>query len=272
MVRTIRSPKLQKHHHQLLALKIVLSLLLVGALLALPVFLSRAKFLTIQTISVSGNSVVQSSEIESVVRDELQGNYLHLFSKANIALYPKSKIKTAISEKFSRIQSFEVRSTSLTSISIIITERKPESLWCKDMQGETGCYFIDSKGLVFDEAPKFSPDVYFVYTGGIQGEPIGARYGTEESFAKLKLVVAGVRDLNLEPVAVDSISDNSYAIHLKRGGVIYFSLHDDSEKIISNLESVLSDPTISVFQNGVLTVSSLDLRYGNKVILKKRGE
>ncbi len=272
MVRTIRSPKLQKHHRQLLALKIFLSIILFCAVFAVPVFLSRAKFLTISSIVVSGNSVIQSSEVESVVKSELEGNYFHLFSKANITLYPKSKIKTAITEKFSRIQSFTVTTKSLTSIAITIVERKPESLWCKNREVNRECFFTDSTGLIFDSAPKFSPDVYFEYTGGVPGEPIGARYGTEASFTKLKSVVAGIRSLDLEPVSVDSISDNSYAVYLKRGGVLYISLQDESEKIISNLESVLSDPTLSIFQNGALTVSSLDLRYGNKVIVKKKGE
>lgn len=270
MVRTLRSPKLQKHHRQLLAVKIALTILFVSALIAGPVFLSRANFLTVQTVSVTGNSVVQSSDVEAVVKKELEGNYLHLFSRGNIVLYPKSKIRSAIAEKFSRIESFDIKSTSLTSIAVHIVERKPKSLWCESLQeNDARCYFIDDTGLIFDVAPKFSPDVYFVYTGGVGGEPIGSRYANEESFVKLKTIISGIQALSLEPSVLSSISDTSYEVILKKGGSIFFSLEDDGSKILSNLESVLSDQALSVFAGGSLTVSSLDLRYGNKIIIKK---
>jgi POTRA domain, FtsQ-type len=270
MVRTLRSPKLQKHHRQLLAVKIILAIVLAGAIIAVPVFLSRAQFLRVQTITVTGNSIIQSADIESLVRDSLAGNYWYLFPKANIALYPKDQVRKEIASKFSRIESFDIKRASLTSIAIHIVERKPESLWCEDAQ-ENGvrCYFIDDTGLIFDEAPKFSPDVYFVYTGAVIGEPVGARYLNEESFSKLKTIIKGMQTLSLEPSVLDSISDNSYEVILKKGGSIFFSLEDDGSKILSNLESVLSDQALSVFAGGRLTVSSLDLRYGNKIIIKK---
>ena len=107
-----------------------------------------------------------------------------------------------------------------------------------------------------------------MYTGNISGDPIGQYFLEPEQFNKLRVFIDGVKNLGLQPVALSTISDNSYQIHDKNSGVIIVSL-EDTEKTLSNLESIISDTTLGVLKDGNLQVRSLDLRYGNKIILKK---
>lgn len=269
MVRTLRSPKLQKKYRFLLAAKTILIIIAIVAIVGLPALLSRANFLKIQSISVSGNSVLDSSEINKNIESEIQGNYFYIFSKSNIFLFPKNKVEKIIMANFSRAESVYIKRGSLTSIAVAIEERKPKDLWC-DAGEPPVCYFLDTEGYIFDTAPEFSSDVYTVYTGQVTGNPIGSRYGSKEDFASIQLLLKGMSDLGLSVNAVNFIHDKSYEALLKSGGSILFSLEGDPAKVISNLESLLNDSALSLLQDGVLTVNTLDLRYGNKIIIKKK--
>ncbi len=270
MVKTLRSPKLQKKHNLLLALNISLIILTVVFLIGAPAFLTHAKFMSIERVDVKGSSVVSSIDIERIVRDHIGGNYLKIFSKGNILLYPKKEISQSIERAFGRLSGVSITTTSLTSVSVSVSERKPSALWCKTDAGKkAGCYFLDTKGLIFDTAPDFSPNVYFIYFGNIEGDPIGKVFTDPDSFSKISSLIAGMKDQNLNPISISLVEGDSYQATLKSGGEIVFSLKDSPEKILSNLESVLSDPTLRIMQNGVFSAKSLDLRYGNKVIIKK---
>ena len=53
------------------------------------------------------------------------------------------------------------------------------------------------------------------------------------------------------------------------GGAIIFSESQNFGDAITNLSSVLADSSLDVFADGELQAESLDLRFGNKVIIKR---
>jgi cell division septal protein FtsQ len=269
MVRILRSPKQQKKHRRLLFAKISLVVFGLAVLIGGPALLSHANFLKISQITVSGNVAIASGDIQEEVQKNLAGTYAKIFSKANIVIYPQSEIVANLTSSFSRFGSVNIERDSLQSLHVSVVERKPSALWCQTIE-KNPCYFIDNKGLIFDTAGDFSENVYFVYVGNVVNDPINAQFLPPADFLKANAIISGIKNLGLIPVQFTHISDTSFEVGLKGGERIIISLTDDQAKIISNLESVLMDPSISIFQNKELSVSSIDVRYGNKIVLKKK--
>ncbi len=268
MPRSLRSPNLIKKRRKKIIFRSVFFLSIVIFVIAGPVFLSRADFVTISSIKVLGSSVVRSDEIIELSKRHLTGNYFFLFPKSNTLLYPKKTIQKEIALNFPRVDDVKIKLSSLKSIQISITERNPQSLWCKD-DTFSDCYFLDSRGFVFDKSPTFSPNVYFVYIGRLDDSPLGDYYLPQKEFDLMNRFLSGFRSLGLNLESLNHVVGETYELKLSTG-VIFFSLRDDPEKVVSNLESVLSDPKLDVLHDGGLTVKSIDLQYGNKVILKKQ--
>lgn len=269
MVRSLRSPKLQKKRRRVLIVRISLVVFVLGILLGGPALLTHANFLEISHISVSGNAVVATNSIEKEIQKSLEGNYAKVFSKANVVIYPKNEIESHLISTFSRFESVKVTRDSLKSLRVTVVERKPFALWCQTME-KNSCYFIDSKGTIFDTAGDFSENVYFVYAGYVEGEPINAQFLSHDDFLKANSIISGIKNLKLAPIYFTHLAGTSFEVGLQTGEKILISLSDDPTIIISNLESILIDPSLTVFQNNELTVSSIDVRYGNKIVLKKK--
>jgi len=269
MVRSLRSSKLQKKHRRQLILKISLVLIGVTILIAGPAFLTHASFLSVRDVTVIGNSVVPTSDVQKIVTESLRGNYLKVFSRSNIALYPKDEIITRLKGSFSRFESVAISRASLHALSVHVVERKQKALWCQTLE-RSNCYFIDDHGYIFDRAIEFPEGIYFVYTGLIEGDPITKQFLPDADFIKAQTLINGLTMLGLKSRSFAYLADASFEIGLEGGEKVLVSLQDDPQKVLSNLESVLRDPSLHIIKDGELTVASLDARYGNKVVIKKK--
>ena len=250
-----------------IARRVIFWLFLVLLITALPLGLSYADFLRINEVEVIGTNTLLASNIKSVAEKHLVGKYFFLFPKNNAVLYSKEDIKFSLSREFTQVDTVELNLKSLHKLEISVEMRKPSALWCRNLDTKP-CYFIDNEGLVFEEAGDFSLGVYFIYYGNIEDEAIGALYLSPEEFKKVEAFKAGVRSLSLIPQSVSPLSKDSFTLAVS-GGDIIFSLRDDVVATLTNLASVLGDSKLRVIKDQTLTVSSIDLRFGNKVILRK---
>src|SRR3989344_3360671 len=270
MSLSLRSPALIRRRRMKVARRVIFWLFLILLIIAMPLWLSYADFLRIKEIEVIGANTLLASDIKSLAEERLAGKYFFLFPKNNAVLYSKEDIKSSLSKEFTQIDTVELNLSSLNMLEISVEMRKPSALWCRNLDTKL-CYFIDNKGLVFEEAGDFSPGVYFIYYGNIEDEVIGALYLSSEEFKNVEAFKAGVRNLSLIPQSISPLSKGSFKLSVS-GGDIIFSLRDDITATLSNLASVLADSKLKVVDNQELTVSSIDLRFGNKVILKKGTE
>ncbi len=226
-----------------------------------PIMFLRMQFWQISTVNVSGNIAVASTTIENLVQADISGDYAFVFPKSNILFYPKHAIETDILKIFSRIESVKVSTSGLRSISVAVNERTPTATWCQDIS----CYLMDKNGYIFDTAPEFNSSTTLKYEGSINGGPIGAEYTSPEEFALIVSLVDGIKALSLTPVLVNAIGSKDYEVTLSGGEVITLSIGAPVNQTLSNLASLLSDPKLSLRSGTGLSVSSLDLRYDNKV-------
>ena len=236
----------------------------------------------IQHISIIGTTSVPELEIQSLVEATLAGSYGYVIPRNNILFYPKQEILAEIQSRFLKILSVEVTRTGLQGITILIQERSPYALWCGNAvvmstTDNTKCYFIDSEGLVYAEAPIFSNDVYMHYYGGAvgNGTVLGARYLPIVDFKNLDqfvrtLISAGVETKNIR--VYDGDVDVYFSDKIgSTSTVLRFSTTQPYTKSLSAFNTFMSDQTASTtLQKYLASVEYIDFRFGNKIYSKAR--
>jgi len=115
-------------------LPFLLFLILVYIFLFSPIFKIRA-------IEVSGNQEIEIAEI------------INKFDYQNIFLSTEKKIKTSLMGKIPQILDLDVSKNLIKRIvKLIIREREKAGIVCQADK----CFFVDNKGIIFEEAPQTS--------------------------------------------------------------------------------------------------------------------
>lgn len=229
----------------------------------------------IDSVELSGGVLVGHTDMQDEVLGFLSGSYVWLFPKNNAFLYPHDALETHLSEYFKRIDTVKVSLKNLRTLSVVITERKPEALWC-GTEGSEHCYFMDNHSTIFAESPSFSGDAYFKYYGdlaveGVNG-PLGGQYiASSTQFAELHLFVENIRTLGLRPEYLAASNTGTttpveqFTLMVSNGGKIYFDRREPLEQLFENLKALLRTPALA---DAWGRVEYIDLRYGNKVYYK----
>jgi hypothetical protein len=216
--------------------------------------------------------------VEKVLAD----SYGYLVPRDNTIFYPKEEILSTLQNSFIKILSVGVQRDGLQGITISIEERTPYVLWCGNTitispADNTKCYFVDSSGLVYSEAPVFSNDVYMHYYGGTIGDGniLGAHYLPGMDFRNLDqfiraLISAGVETKNIR------VYDGDVDVYIlgKAGSIptaLRFSITQPYVKSLSAFNTFISDQTASTtIQKYLASLEYLDFRFGNKIYSKSR--
>lgn len=239
--------------------------------------LSKWQKLNIENIKIMGNKVVETELIEQVVKEDIAGRYLWLFPKTNFLLYPKSKIEQDLAEKFTRLKDISVKVKSMKTLEINLTERTALYTWCGDSlsrqnntQEENKCYFMDSSGYIFDEAPYFSGEVYFRFFGQIQDN-----YFLKDNFSEIISFIDNLSIMGLKPVSLFAKEDGVIDFYLTSNisppdaPKVIIKLNSDLNKITENIQTAITtEPLKSDLKTKYNSLLYIDLRFGNKVYFK----
>ncbi len=243
-------------------------------------WLSKISTIQIAEIEVFGNATISKDEIINAVKKETSGEYLMLFSKNSIFLYPKKTIKEKILSDFKKVEKAEINSKGLKIIEVSLIERKPDFMWCSidekiktSSGGYSGsCYFMDKEGVIFSSAPDFSGNTHIRYYGLIDGaNPIGEIYMPSEKFKGVANLINSLKDLGIITAEFHAESENDYKIYLKNGIKIIFDDKQPLDKTLGNIESVLGEIDLrhDYSANNPPKYNTADFRFGNKVFLRK---
>ena len=238
-------------------------------LIALPIYLLRTSKFLISNIQIQGNNVTKDEEIQKIIDDDLQGNYLWIFPKSNALLFPKKKIVADLLNSIPRMSAVNITRLDAKSLQVSIEERTPFALYCKDVAvptSPTNCFFLDKTGYIFSDAPSFSGGVYFVYSSEPRLEsPLRQQYMNEKVFITLDPFIQGLAQAGLFP-KVFVLKDKEYALLLSNGASVSWPMEQDLTNVGSNLQSFLNDPSFKNKQsiNNLLYLKVL----GNKIYYK----
>lgn len=235
--------------------------LLVGAYFGL-----RHSAITIHTIDVSPTLYIRSELIRTAVEESLTGAYFFLVPRANAFFVPEESLERMIADVFHAVEAVEVTRTGFTSLSVQVTERVPDALWCDSFTKESRCFFLDDDGFIF--SPRGDEEALRVFSGGLSGDPMGRTY-LEGAYPRLRdfLVILSISTKRTPKyINVDEYGD--VRVGLVEGGDILFTLNGTSDELADTIASVFASRR---FETGE-TLEYADFRFGSKVYVKFVGE
>ncbi len=268
----IRSAELHRKKQREKWIKLTLSVLGFLIIVSLPIYIFRMDQFQISNIELKGNNITKSEDLTKIIKEDLKGNYLFIFPKSNALIYPKKKILSDIKANIPRIENSQGKLLNSKTLEISISERDPAGLYCQKQTSQKECYFLDDDGYIYSVAPSFIGDVYFVYLKNPEiTNPLGQSYLDKEEFKKLPPFIQSLKDLNVIPHSLQRTL-NEYYLEIQGGGKIIINKDDDLGKVRENLESFLNDQVTTQAPGFLESISYIDLRFGNKVFYKLKGE
>ena len=223
---------------------------------------------TIQHIEIAGAKDVSTELVHSLVEGKLASNSFAFFSPSNIFLYPRAEIEAAVREQYPPVNSVSVSRESLfaTAITVKIEERKAFARWCSET-----CYALDESGFIFGAASDI-PNVATPYDFGgalaTSTEPIGQTFLPGRFVGVVALLERlGQAGFSPERITMDGAQD--FSVRLAEGYVINATFGSDVGTLVKNLELVLSSDALRGKES---QLEYIDLRFGNRVYYKLRGE
>jgi hypothetical protein len=237
------------------------------------VWMSHWNSLILSDVEVKGNAAVDSQDIQDIAQKHFQGKYYFLFPRSNKFFYQKDAIVEDILATHPRIKSAHLKVNRQT-LEISIEERVPSYTWCKGQpQVEKGdCYFIDDNGFIFSNAPSFSGNVYVAFYGLVVGNtPIGATYLNKDTFSTIGSVIEFFNTKNIPTYALLASPNGVMELYFSQGGKLVFKNDQASSTLINNIDLILKDTHI-LSPSMLPTLEYLDIRFGNKVYYKIKGD
>ncbi|MFH0929721.1 MAG: FtsQ-type POTRA domain-containing protein [Candidatus Moraniibacteriota bacterium] len=128
--------------------RVLFWLLLLGFLGICGYILLFSPYLDVDAVSIDGNQDISKREIADQVAESIGGKYFNIFPKRNFFFVNKKDINAALESNFDQLEVASIEKKFPGIISIQVTERKPELVWCSGGV----CYFVDRGGLAYGGA------------------------------------------------------------------------------------------------------------------------
>ncbi len=229
----------------------------------------------IQITKINSN-VPYSNDIANKVNTILSGNYLYLFPKSNIWLYPKSEIKDALLGSFNSIDNLSIQANGLSSLDIIINERLPVALFCEGFNTDTdnsNCYYLDNRGFIYAKSASSTNTTLFKYfmvnrtSDSLIGQNI---FDENDKFVEINNFIDLIKKSGLTITGLLIGDDGQYELYAKNNDysemIVYFDNRISLDKIATNLIAFIEDSKVKKNgNNGKINFESINLRFGNNI-------
>lgn len=237
-------------------------------------WLSHAGFMSVKAVEVAGTSRISADQVRAAADGAMSGNYLGLFSRRNVLLYPHDAIHAAVAA-FPAAASVEVERERFSVVAISVAEREEEARWCSDGAGDealsgadVGCFSVDEDGLIFDRSPASAA---VAYRGAPMGNPIGKQAMPRDDFRRTQFFVRQLGGMSLDPREVRFKEAGYLDVLLGQGGTLVVNSSDDLSAVLGNLSAVLADRTSpSTLAAFLSSFEYIRLDSGNKVFIKPK--
>jgi cell division septal protein FtsQ len=247
-------------------------------------FLSKADFLQITSVEVTGTNLVPAGSVQTVIENKLVGDWWHLFAKDSIFLYPKNALAAVLVKEYPPITSVDFSYSGFHILNVKINERTPFALACDSDTDQ--CFYMDSTGFIYASAPQFSPGVYVSYTIASTSSElrmpivIGTFITDPTDFAIARQAVSYISRLDLTVVGIN--------VPLQKSGDFQIFIQRPSSLTTSaSTVTATSSPVITVYFNSSQPLDTtleyfsafwqnetnknfqyIDLRYGKDIVFK----
>lgn len=232
-------------------------------------WLSHAQFLRVNEVRVTGNMRLSEEFVASTTRATLEGNYLGLFARAAVFLYPHDAIEREF-VAMPVIKEVEVSSRGLHAVEVALTERVEVARSCDGPAGEFArCLALDEDGLAFFPSSDDSMVAYRAATTSLSLG--GSLFATSADFKGIQFFVRELAKLDLAPREAVMGEAGYMTIVLGGGGRLIVNSTDDLSGVLANLSSMLHDRSVAPSLGDFLKrLDYMRLDSGNKVFYKFR--
>jgi hypothetical protein len=182
-------------------------------------------------------------------------------------LYPREEIRLRLLRDFPNLSQAVIGGENLTTLAIVVSERKAQALWCGPSLALAGaCYLLDAQGVAFAPAADFGGEIYTEYYGPVSGES-PQQFLALDTYRALSATVDALKD-KVADDSLDSVeaSAEDARVHFKSGFELIFSLKDGGADVLERFSLAL---TAAPFTTHALSdFEYLDLRFGDKLYYK----
>ncbi|MEX0877452.1 MAG: hypothetical protein WDZ40_01150 [Candidatus Spechtbacterales bacterium] len=248
---------------------VVVSIFLVVVAVLVYYFLFSGEF-EIKEVSINGVNEELASNLKAYYEKTAEEKVLVFLNRNNTILFPKNKFEVGILRDIPKIKSVDVKLSPPNALNIEVIERKQKGIWCNyaGNPAVAPCYFYDTEGFVYEDAPGVSRGSIIVAIRDTRTPDVTLPQqvlDTETSDYLDKLVEALEIAYN-RPTHVTIEEWNTIKVHYSDWD-IYFSRSNPVIESVENFVLVL-DEKIGARVN---ELEYIDLRLGNKVFYKWQG-
>jgi|SRR3989344_2112392 len=261
--KVLRSPRSARKERRKTKMRVILySVLIVAVFGGIAYAFSRPEF-RIQKIEVSGTARVTEESIVASVERQISGAYLGFIPKSHTLLYPKSRVRESLLQEFPAFSGISVSLKNLAALRVSVREREPYALWCSET-----CYLMDETGFVFGEAEAGTENLYYRFEQQATTTPIGTTVLEQERLLDLMSFLKQLEKMDLHPERI-VLGEEQEVEFILQSGVRLLVNEKEYDRSRRNLQALLAQ-NILPREGGKLTVTYVDLRYGNKIYFKPR--
>lgn len=259
--------------------RICQSILVVYLLFAIVSWSTHREAIRITRVEVSGAHAINTESVKDIANNFLSETILWKIDRNNRFLYPKANLSLALRSLDSNIKAIDLNVEGKKTLVINVTEYQAKHLWCTSEEADADatttegrvCYLADGEGYIFSPSPDYSGHPYDIYRtniagSGEQGSPVGLFMLPKDELDKVYTLIRELEKIQIFVHEVDQIDEHDYSFTSDAPWVFLWSSDKDPKESVANLH--LATEEISRTRKGTTTVSSIDIRFGNKIFYK----
>lgn len=237
----------------ILYLKIILAVFLIYVV-------AYSDLFKIKTVSVNGAQLINQSELEQIINQELNSWRWLILPQKNLLFMSRTKIIEAISQKYG-LDNIEIK-RGWQKITINIKEKINYLI----VSGQDKLFFADKQGMIIREIP---PDETDKYLNQFPRLNLTKEIKINEEAVSAPLVDfimnldAKIKALGLAVENYESGGQTEITLVTKAGWRAHFDINNDLSTSIENMQMVLNNKIKE--QN---KIEYIDLRFGDKIYYK----
>ncbi|MBD3282624.1 MAG: FtsQ-type POTRA domain-containing protein [Candidatus Portnoybacteria bacterium] len=210
----------------------------------------------IKSIAVTGNKEIKESQVQESIKTK------------NIFLATNNKIEKQIREKLFKVYDISIEKDLIKrTIRINIKEREREAIVCHIEKEDQDCFYIDQKGIIFEEAPQTSGSLIILIEDYSEKEfNLGEKTYKEEtieSIIKIKEYLS--KEIGLKTQKFEKIETSTLKALTSEGWYVMFNLEKDILKQLLSLKAALET---KISDQERESLEYIDLRIENRIYYK----
>ncbi|MCX6712379.1 MAG: hypothetical protein NT041_01655 [Candidatus Vogelbacteria bacterium] len=263
------------------ALGVLLLAVIVGGFL----LVLNISFFRLTVFNVSGQTSQDLSILKQTVKNELDGYCLGIVPNNSVFFFSKTRLSTLLKQKFPGLQSVEIDSPNLNTLTINVSDRESKTLWCSNSASGKLCFYLNEEGSVYQTAPNFSDSIIMEFDSPVMIKKLPTQVISSKDLARAKSFLGFLKSTLVDWPSASSTYKLSHinVLPLKdfeavivptanpgNSWKLLFNTGATGDQLITNFHSLIKDPTLTKDWTVNKTLDYLDLRFDNKVFYKFR--